>query len=219
VNGSFHCKGDYIAVAVPKDSAPRRSVVVHILSKRKSINPFRKCKDAVRAVRFFPSEMEKFCVVTRKGVAIYNLLEGVLLKKLKAPKTAQLMCVDIHSAPENRNLILGTQSHQVLWYDLDFGDLPYKTLKSHSSAVRCVAFHSKPTAYPLFATASDDGQVFVYHSTVFDDYTKNALIVPLKILKGHKITKYIGVLSCQFHSNLPWLFTSGGDGKVYCWVE
>ncbi len=51
------------------------------------------------------------------------------------------------------------------------------------------------------------------------DLMKNPLIVPLKILKGHKIVKYLGVQTCKFHPTLPWLFTGGGDGKVYLWVE
>ena len=81
------------------------------------------------------------------------------------------------------------------------------------------AYHPRPDAYPLFASASDDGQVHVYHGTVFDDLTKNPLIVPLKILKGHKIVKYLGVQTCKFHPALPWLFTGGADGKCFLWVE
>lgn len=86
--------------------------------------------------------------------------------------------------------------------DLDWGAKPYRRMKAHSAAVRAVAYHPRPTAYPLFATASDDGQVHVYHATVFDDLTKNPLIVPLKILKGHKIVRYLGVQTCKFRPGL-----------------
>ena len=46
---------------------------------------------------------------------------------------------------------------------MDRGALPFKTLKYHTKAVRCVGFHK---AYPLLATASDDKTVHIFHATV-----------------------------------------------------
>ena len=46
------------------------------------------------------------------------------------------------------------------------------------------------------------------------DLMQNALIVPLKILKGHEIVKNVGVTCCKFHPNQPWLFTSGADSTI-----
>lgn len=43
---------------------------------------------------------------------------------------------------------------------------------------------------------------------------QNALIVPLKILKGHETVKNVGVTSVVFHPNQPWLFTSGADKTI-----
>jgi len=43
---------------------------------------------------------------------------------------------------------------------------------------------------------------------------QNALIVPLKILKGHEIVKNVGVTCCKFHPNQPWLFTCGADSTI-----
>jgi ribosome biogenesis protein ERB1 len=43
------------------------------------------------------------------------------------------------------------------------------------------------------ATASNDGTVHVLHAKVFTDLLQNALIVPLKILKGHSIKDGEGV--------------------------
>ncbi len=44
---------------------------------------------------------------------------------------------------------------------------------------------------------------------------QDPLIVPVKILKAHKVTKDdLGVLDCVFHPTQPWLFTAGADGVV-----
>ena len=72
-----------------------------------------------------------------------------------------------------------------------------------------MSFHR---AYPLCASASDDGLVHVYHSMVYDDLMTNPLIVPVKVLKGHAVTGGLGVLHCVFHPTQPWLFTAGADG-------
>lgn len=46
------------------------------------------------------------------------------------------------------------------------------------------------------------------------DLMQNPLIVPVKILRGHAITKEIGVMSLSWHPTQPWLFSCGADGKV-----
>ena len=56
---------------------------------------------------------------------------------------------------------------------------PYKILRYHNRAVRNVSFHKK---YPLWSSCSDDGKVHVFHGSVFpDDYSKDPMIVPLKV--------------------------------------
>ncbi len=51
---------------------------------------------------------------------------------------------------------------------------------------------------------------------VYDDLTQNALIVPVKILKGHTPTAGgLGVMDCQFHPRQPWIFSAGADGRVF----
>lgn len=52
----------------------------------------------------------------------------------------------------------------MLWYDLDLSTKPYKALKYHQLALRAVAFHR---SYPLFASASDDGTIQVFHGMVY----------------------------------------------------
>ena len=50
------------------------------------------------------------------------------------------------------------------WYDTELSTKPYRALRYHQGAVRAVAFHR---SYPLFASASDDGSVHVFHGMVY----------------------------------------------------
>uniref|UniRef100_A0A672I872 Ribosome biogenesis protein BOP1 n=1 Tax=Salarias fasciatus TaxID=181472 RepID=A0A672I872_SALFA len=68
--------------------------------------------------------------------------------------------------------------------------------------------------YPLFASASDDGSVIVCHATVYNDLLQNPLIVPVKVLRGHAITRDLGVLDVTFHPTQPWIFSSGADATI-----
>jgi ribosome biogenesis protein ERB1 len=46
------------------------------------------------------------------------------------------------------------------------------------------------------------------------DMTRNPLIVPLKVLRGHGVLGGVGVLSLVFHPRQPWIFTSGADSVI-----
>ena len=50
------------------------------------------------------------------------------------------------------------------WYDMELSTKPYRALRYHQGAVRAAAFHR---SYPLFASASDDGSVHVFHGMVY----------------------------------------------------
>jgi len=78
---------------------------------------------------------------------------------------------------------MGSYDCRVCWFDLDYSTKPYKMLRHHKMAIRQVAYH--PGTYPLFATCSDDGTIYVFHGMVYDDLMQNPLIVPLKRLKAH----------------------------------
>lgn len=73
-------------------------------------------------------------------------------------------------------------------YDLDLSTKPYKALRYHTYAVRGAAFHN---SYPLFASSSDDGTAHVFHGRVYADLMTNPLIVPVKILRGHKVSLFV----------------------------
>lgn len=72
--------------------------------------------------------------------------------------------IDVH--PGGDNFILGTYDKKIIWFDLDMGSKPYKSLKYHEKAIRNVNFNKQ---YPLFASCSDDGSVNVFYSKVYDD--------------------------------------------------
>ncbi len=81
----------------------------------------------------------------------------------------------------------------------------------HNYALRGVAFHR---TYPLFASSSDDATVHVFHGTVYADLMSNPLIVPVKVLRGHDIVDYSGVLDVAFHPTQPWVFSAGADSNI-----
>ena len=113
--------------------------------------------------------------------------------------------------PGGDNLLLGSYDKRLCWFDMDLSTSPYRTLRSHALAVRAVCYHPQ---LPLFASASDDASVHVYHGRVYSDLMSNALIVPLKILKGHEIASHLGVMDIAWHPTQPWLFSAGADGSI-----
>lgn len=51
------------------------------------------------------------------------------------------------------------------------------------------------------------------------DFVHNALIVPLKILRGHEIKDDLGVLDTQFHPTQPWIITAGADHTIRMYIN
>jgi ribosome biogenesis protein ERB1 len=64
------------------------------------------------------------------------------------------------------------------------------------------------------ASASDVGSVHVFHATVYSDLSRNPMIVPLKVLKGHGVVGGNGVTGIAFHPKQPWIFSAGADGII-----
>ncbi|CAN0121144.1 unnamed protein product [Ascophyllum nodosum] len=202
---TWHNKGDYLASV--SLGVGRKAVMVHQVSKASTQCPFRKTKGEVQRVRFHGSKPFLF-VATKQTVRVYHLMKQMMVKKLISG-CKWISSMDVH--PSGDHLIVGSYDRRVVWFDLDLSSTPYKTLKYHTKAVRDARFHRH---YPLMASASDDGSVHVFHSTVYSDLLRNPLIVPLKILRGHQVTGGIGVMALAFHPRQPWLFTAGADGAV-----
>ncbi|SYZ63593.1 BOP1NT_(NUC169)_domain/WD_domain (plasmid) [Leishmania braziliensis MHOM/BR/75/M2904] len=206
----FHIKGDYLCALCPKDHVKYRQTIMLQLSKRKVFCPFRKFSEVVTDCRFHPRE-PLFFLATTNSVRCYNLMAHRLQRRFKA-SGGVTTCLSIH--PEGDNFLVGDTTSHTSWFDMDFSDKPYKRMRSHKGVVNALAFHPKTGAYPLFATGASDGQVHVFHGMVYDDYNKNALVVPVKILKHQR-----SVYAVAWHPSLAWLFTSTEDGVVTAWTE
>jgi ribosome biogenesis protein ERB1 len=206
---TWHHKGDYFATVCPEGNT--NAVLVHQLSKMQSQNPFTKSKGRVTCVRFHPSRPE-FFVVGQQRVRIYDLSKQKLLKKL-IPGVNWISSLHIHSGGDN--LLIGTYDKKVCWFDLDYGSKPYKSMSYHKSSVRSVRYHPQ---YPLFSSCSDDGLIHIFHGKVYDDLLQNAFILPLKVLRGHRVYQDMGVLDIMFHPFQPWVFSCGGDATIRLWV-
>uniref|UniRef100_A0A5S6Q3X1 BOP1 N-terminal domain-containing protein n=1 Tax=Trichuris muris TaxID=70415 RepID=A0A5S6Q3X1_TRIMR len=206
---TWHCRGDYLAVVSPLSG--RSTVIVHQISKMRSQAPFAKNKGLVQRVLFHPLR-PYFFVATERHVRVYNLAKQQLVKKLYT-NVQRISDMALH--PKGDNVIVGGYDARLNWFDLDLSTKPYRKLRYHKYCIRSVAFHPR---YPLFASCSDDGSARVFHGMVYNDYLQNALIVPLKVLRGHDVVNQFGALDCTFHPNQPWLLTCGGDSTIRLFV-
>ena len=47
---------------------------------------------------------------------------------------------------------------------------------------------------------------------------QDAVMMPLKVLRGHTQRQHEGVKAVLWHTKQPWVFSTGSDGKVLCWT-
>ncbi|XP_074172636.1 ribosome biogenesis protein BOP1 isoform X2 [Rhinolophus sinicus] len=202
---TWHGRGDYMAVVLATQG--HSQVLIHQLSRRRSQSPFRRSHGQVQCVAFHPTR-PFLLVASQRSVRLYHLLRQELTKKL-LPNCKWVSSLAVH--PAGDNLICGSYDSKLVWFDLDLSTKPYRVLRHHKKALRAVAFHPR---YPLFASGSDDGSVIVCHGMVYNDLLQNPLLVPVKVLRGHTLTRDLGVLDVAFHPTQPWVFSSGADGTI-----
>lgn len=207
---SWHRRGEYFATVSPQ--AQNSAVGIHTLSKHLTQYPFRRLKSLTQAAQFHPSK-PIFFVATQRKIRSYDLSKQELLKIIQ-PGARWISSFDVH--PGGDNLIVGSYDKRLTWHDLDLSVRPYKTLRYHDKAIRAVKFHQG--SLPLFADASDDGSIQIFHGKVVEDLMENATIVPLKILRGHQVRRELGVLDIDWHPKEPWCVSSGADGTCRLWV-
>ncbi|KZO89876.1 BOP1NT-domain-containing protein [Calocera viscosa TUFC12733] len=207
---AWHGKGDYFASVAPDAAA--KAVWIHQITKHHSQSPFRKVKGTVQLVSFHPKQPH-FFVATQKYVRHYDLVGQKLLRTL-TPGLRWISSLSVH--PSGEHLIVGSYDKKLAWFDLEMGIRPFRVLRYHSRALRSVAFSP---AHPLFASASDDGTVQVFHATVFADLMTDPRIVPVKVLRGHAVTDGLGVLGVRWHPRLSWCVSVGADGRAVLWCN
>lgn len=206
----WHRRGDYFVTVSPQGQ--RSAIAMHTLSKHLTQLPFRRLKGLPQTAKFHPAKPILF-VAMQQTVRCYDLSRQELIKTLQ-PGARWISCVDVH--PGGDNVLVGSYDRRLLWHDVDLSSRPYKTLRYHGRAIRAVRFHQG--GRPLFADASDDGTVQVFHGKVVSDLMENATVVPLKVLRGHKISSELGVLDLDWHPREPWLVSAGADGMCRLWV-
>uniref|UniRef100_A0A060TH72 Ribosome biogenesis protein ERB1 n=1 Tax=Blastobotrys adeninivorans TaxID=409370 RepID=A0A060TH72_BLAAD len=206
---SWHRRGDYFVTVAPKGA--NSAVLIHQLSKHTTQSPIRKTKGMIQDAMFHPT-LPHLYVATLRHIKVYDLSAQVLARRLM-PGVRWLSSFDIH--PRGDNVITSSNDKRVTWHDMELSSKPYKTLRYHERAVRDVAFHK---VLPLFCSSADDGHINIFHGSVYDDLSKNPLLVPLKVLKGHGITNSLGVLQVQWHPREAWLFSAGADGTARLWT-
>ncbi|KAL9634310.1 MAG: hypothetical protein Q9164_004166 [Protoblastenia rupestris] len=207
---SWHRGGEYFATVSPQGQTS--AVAIHTLSKHLTQLPFRRLKGLAQSARFHPTK-PVFLVASQRLIRSYDLSKQELLKIIQ-PGARWISSFDIH--PGGDNLIVGSYDKRLLWHDLELSVRPYKTLRYHQKAIRAVKFHQG--GLPLFADASDDGSLQIFHGKVVDDAMENASIVPLKVLKGHQVRKELGVLDLDWHPQQPWCVSAGADGTCRLWM-
>jgi ribosome biogenesis protein ERB1 len=207
---SWHRRGDFFSTVSP--TAQRSAIAIHTLSKHLTQIPFRRLPGLPQSVQFHPSR-PLFFVATQRTIRSYDLQKQELIKIIQ-PGARWISSFDIHSGGDN--LIVGSYDRRLLWHDLDLSIRPYKTLRFHSKAIRAVKYHKG--GLPLFADASDDGSLQIFHGKVVSDLMENVTIVPVKVLKGHKVKNALGVMDVDWHPKEPWCVSAGADGTCRLWM-
>ena len=205
---SWHRRGDFLCSTSP--TGQRSSVAIHTLSKHISQIPFRRLPGRAQAAHFHPLRPFLF-VATQNLIRCYDLQRQELVKAIQ-PGARWISGFDVH--PGGDNLIVGSYDRRLLWHDLDLSSRPFKTMRFHDQAIRAVKYHK---SLPLFADASDDGTVQIFHGRVVSDLMESATIVPVKMLRGHKVTSKLGVLDIDWHPRHPWCLSAGADGTLRLW--
>ncbi|KAI2614072.1 ribosome biogenesis protein erb1 [Hypoxylon fragiforme] len=206
---SWHRRGDFFCTVSP--SGQRSSVAIHTLSKHLTQIPFRKLAGLAQTAAFHPSR-PLFFVATQRSIRCYDLQKQELVKNIQ-PGARWISSFDIH--PAGDNLVVGSYDRRLLWHDLEMSNRPYKTMRFHPQAIRAVKFHR---SFPLFADCSDDGTLQIFHSKVVSDLMEGPTIVPVKMLKGHKVVNRLGVTDIDWHPHHPWCVSAGADGTCRLWT-
>jgi ribosome biogenesis protein ERB1 len=206
---NWHRRGDHFCTVSP--SGQRSSVAIHTISKHNTQIPFRKLSGLAQTAQFHPSR-PFFYVATQRMIRCYDLQKLEMVKVIQ-PGARWISSMDIH--PGGDNLIVGSYDRRLLWHDLDLSTRPHKTMRFHEQAIRAVKYHRG--GLPLFADASDDGSLQIFHGQVAE-LTETATIVPVKQLKGHRVTANLGVLDIDFHPREAWIVSAGADGTCRLWM-
>lgn len=207
---SWHRRGDHFATVSPRGQ--KSALAIHTLSKHSTQLPLKNLKGFIQHTQFHPSKPILF-VASQHSIRSYDLARQELLKVMQ-PGAKWISSFDVH--PGGDNLIVSSYDKRLLWLDLDLSNKPYKTFRFHVKGIRAAKFHQG--GLPLFADASDDGSIQVFHGKVMSDLMESASIVPLTVLRGHKVGGSLGVMDLDWHPTMATCVSAGADGTCRLWV-
>ena len=101
------------------------------------------------------------CVI-RRILSRFSSLFGI--KNWQNAQAAFASQLVFHTAFGSFRKRAALQNNRLAWYDLDLSVKPYRSLRYHQHALQAVAYHR---SYPLFASASDDATVHIFHGMVY----------------------------------------------------
>lgn len=188
-----------------------RHIFIYNTSTWEFRTPITSAKSYIQSIKFHPTK-PWFIVATQHHILVFDLINKVKLLTLRS-HVQWISSIDVH--PRGDHIIASSFDGKSFWFDTELQAEPFKTLRTHTAAVRDIAFHRR---FPLFATASDDTNIYVFHGQVYDDLVTNPLIVPVKELHGHNHNGILGVLSIVWHKTQPWLISAGADHTIRLWT-
>ena len=222
---SFHSAGNHIVTVCPSSTVPSaRHIAIHTINSHRTQYPFTKRPRGggpPQTAHFHPTKSILY-VANQRVVRAYDLSKQELMKIIQ-PGARWISSFDVHPTSSatagSDNLLVASYDRRLLWMDLELSPRPYKILRYHQKAIRAARFHVNTARFPLFADGSDDGSIQIFHGQVVGDAMSNARIVPLKVLKGHKVgAGGLGIMDLDWHPNEAWLVSAGGDGICRMWT-
>lgn len=129
----WHSKGDYFST-MAHNIQTSSQVMIHSLSRSNSTRPFTQSKGIVQSISFHPTKPH-FFACTHMHVFQYNLQKQQVVTKYQSG-CKWISSISVH--PGGDNFILGTYDRKIVWFDVDMGSKPYKSLKYHDKAIRNV---------------------------------------------------------------------------------
>lgn len=206
----WHSAGDYFATFTEENISS--ALIIHRFSNLRSQTVFSKSVGNIQQIRWHPKKPLLY-IACKRIIYCLNLKSCKIVSRFTGPHS-WITCFDVHSS--GLNIIMGGMDGKVSWFDIDLSHAPYKTFNYHRThCVRACAFHSHANYKHLWATAGDDGKVYIFYCRMFRDKFADPVLIPLKILslKGNH-----RCLDIKWHSTQPWIFVACSDSIVrkYC---
>ncbi len=139
----WHKKGNYLSCVSLNCSSKANTVVIHNLTSKKSMKPFggkllqTGSGVSVVSAAFHPRKAQ-FFIATTRTVRVFDLQAA---RKIKQLITGNKWISSLSVHPNGEHLIVGTLDRRMLWFDLELGTKPWKTLKNyHNRGIRSVGF-------------------------------------------------------------------------------